>query len=171
MNEEDQRPSAYPDQSICTQCQHIGYPVTTTRGHLAIEIGLWLLFLLPGIIYSIWRLTSRYRACPCCGADAMIPVTSPRGAQLVQLTDPPPTWSGKFGSWIGRKIFKTQALFLAFLIPAAALMADSPRGTRRADAATHNPRHAGAGKQKKKPTHPRKARGAGARSPRHTSAI
>jgi len=48
------------------------------------EILLWLLFIVPGVLYSIWRLSSRCTACEKCHAPNLIPMDSPRGRQLVQ---------------------------------------------------------------------------------------
>jgi hypothetical protein len=53
-----------------------------TRGSFWIEIALWLLFCAPGLIYSIWRLTTKRKVCPNCGAEDLIPPTSPRAKQL-----------------------------------------------------------------------------------------
>jgi hypothetical protein len=69
-------------QSICTNCGYVGYPKKTTKGRFLVELGLWILFLLPGIIYSIWRLSSRYEACPKCKNASMIPLDSPIGKEL-----------------------------------------------------------------------------------------
>ncbi len=62
---------------ICSTCGTIGDPVKVTRGSFWIEVVLWLFFILPGLIYSIWRLTSRYKACPQCRNSTMIPFSSP----------------------------------------------------------------------------------------------
>lgn len=64
---------------VCTQCGHHGVPITVTPGSIGIEILLWLFFIIPGLIYSIWRLSARHMACPSCGNQAMIPAHSPRG--------------------------------------------------------------------------------------------
>ena len=40
------------------------------RGHLLIEIVLWCCFLLPGLIYTIWRHCSGYKGCRACGRTA-----------------------------------------------------------------------------------------------------
>lgn len=69
---------------VCTHCGDTNGGTVVTRGNLGIEIILWLTFLVPGIIYSIWRLSSRYIACPTCGASALIPIQSPRGRELMQ---------------------------------------------------------------------------------------
>jgi len=73
---------------VCPACGSRGEPERKTRGSTLIELVLWLCFIIPGVIYSIWRLTSRYEACPACGAPGMIPVNTPRGRQLTQ-SDPP----------------------------------------------------------------------------------
>lgn len=67
---------------ICANCGYQGSPATVTKGSFLIEVILWLCFLIPGLIYSIWRLTSRYDACPKCEAPNMIPLNSPRGKKL-----------------------------------------------------------------------------------------
>src|SRR5262245_46234065 len=59
---------------ICTECGTIGSPVRVTRGYFWLEVLLWLVFLLPGILYSIWRLATRYDACATCGRDALVPL-------------------------------------------------------------------------------------------------
>jgi len=78
-------------------------------GSLDIELVLWLCFLLPGILYSIWRLSGRKRACPTCRGSSMIPVDSPKGRELCQMfgIDPatvpePETFSRALGRKVGR---------------------------------------------------------------------
>jgi len=62
---------------FCTSCGHEAPAQTKTRGSLAIEVILWLCFLVPGLIYSVWRLGSKYKACTSCGARSLVPVSSP----------------------------------------------------------------------------------------------
>ena len=69
---------------VCNACGYVGVPKKITKGSIAIEIVLWLMFIVPGLIYSIWRLTSRYEACPNCKTpNSMIPTDSPVGQKLV----------------------------------------------------------------------------------------
>jgi hypothetical protein len=75
-------------KSVCTMCGHVGRPVTTTKGSFIIEILMYFLFIIPGLIYTIWRATTRYRACPACKNAAMIPASTPRGQQLIAEKDP-----------------------------------------------------------------------------------
>ena len=69
-------------QFICTACGCVGKRKRVTKGNLLIEIFLWCFFLLPGFIYSIWRLTAKYDICPKCLNSTMIPLDSPMGQRL-----------------------------------------------------------------------------------------
>lgn len=82
---------------ICKGCGTAGDGgKTVTDGSFAVEIVLWLFFLVPGFIYSIWRLTTRHQACGKCGSKELIPLDSPIGKQLVAariaagIVDEPP---------------------------------------------------------------------------------
>jgi hypothetical protein len=68
---------------ICPHCGTRADPAIHTKGSTLLELFLWLCLILPGLIYSIWRVTSREQVCPTCRATGMIPVNSPRGRQLV----------------------------------------------------------------------------------------
>lgn len=50
----------------CPQCEYQGEAVKHTPGNFLIEVVLWLFFLNPGLIYSIWRLANRGQMCPAC---------------------------------------------------------------------------------------------------------
>lgn len=73
---------------ICKACGHVGKPARKTRGNLLIEIILWLCFIVPGLIYTIWRCSTRYNACKTCNATELVPVDSPIGQQLVKQYHP-----------------------------------------------------------------------------------
>ena len=62
---------------LCTACGSQVRPRTATRGSFGIELILWLCFLIPGLIYSIWRLSNRYYACPVCRSPSIIPLGTP----------------------------------------------------------------------------------------------
>jgi hypothetical protein len=70
-------------QMICNNCGSTGRPKTETKGSILIEIILWLSFIVPGLIYSIWRMSTRSKVCRSCGARSLVPLDSPRGKQLV----------------------------------------------------------------------------------------
>jgi Tfp pilus assembly protein PilF len=67
----------------CSDCGTIGRTETITKGSFFIEVILWLTFLVPGIIYSIWRLTTKTIGCSACGSENIIPIHCPRGKQLL----------------------------------------------------------------------------------------
>lgn len=69
---------------ICTHCGTRGTPKSITSGSIGIEIILWICFLIPGLIYSIWRISSRKDGCPACGMPNMIRVDTPHGGTLVK---------------------------------------------------------------------------------------
>src|ERR1700724_520553 len=73
----------------CQHCGAIGMPVTRVKGSFLLESLLWLglligglivswWLLLPAVVYSVWRLTTKDTVCPSCGAPNMIPVDSPK---------------------------------------------------------------------------------------------
>lgn len=69
---------------ICPNCGIRGEAKTITKGSTLIELLLWLCFIVPGLIYSIWRLSSRGKGCPSCGNTGMIPVNSPIGKKIAE---------------------------------------------------------------------------------------
>lgn len=66
---------------ICSQCGGQKTKIKTP-GTLLLEIFLWLLLLLPGFIYSIWRISGRKKVCADCESENIIPIQSPKGKQL-----------------------------------------------------------------------------------------
>lgn len=68
---------------ICSSCGHVGSSHTAVKGNILIEIVLWLCFIVPGLIYSLWRSSSRHKTCPVCGSTNMIPVDTPVGQKLL----------------------------------------------------------------------------------------
>jgi hypothetical protein len=68
---------------ICSACGHIGSSKTAVKGSILIEIVLWLCFIIPGIIYSLWRSSSRHKTCPKCGGTNLIPLDSPVGLKIL----------------------------------------------------------------------------------------
>lgn len=78
---------------ICSNCGSQGDPKRCTPGSLFIELILWLCFVIPGLIYTIWRVCARHDVCRKCGSRALIPTDSPMGLKLLRDTEqtlPPP---------------------------------------------------------------------------------
>lgn len=69
---------------VCTTCGHHGPAKRHTRGSMLIEIVLWLMFLIPGLIYSLWRLSTRRQVCGACGGEALVPPDTPAGKKWLQ---------------------------------------------------------------------------------------
>lgn len=69
-------------ERICTNCGTKAVPKLITKGNLGLEICLWILVIVPGIVYSIWRHASRYKGCPNCKAPNMIPLDSPMAKKI-----------------------------------------------------------------------------------------
>lgn len=82
---EEQKKKIEEGKFICTICGYIGKPKNITRGSFFIEIVLWFFFIIPGLIYTIWRLTTKGKVCPACGNLPMIPLNTPKGLELLKL--------------------------------------------------------------------------------------
>lgn len=67
----------------CPNCGTVAKPKKVTKGSFIIEVFLWLLMIVPGLLYSLWRMTSKTVACPSCGAPNMIPTSSPKARQAL----------------------------------------------------------------------------------------
>lgn len=61
----------------CKSCGHVGQPHQHTKGSMLMEIFLWILLIVPGLIYSIWRVSTRTKKCANCGGLELIPENSP----------------------------------------------------------------------------------------------
>lgn len=51
----------------CPNCQHTGKAKLAIGGNLAIELVLWLTFLIPGLLYHLWRNSTMRYSCSACG--------------------------------------------------------------------------------------------------------
>ena len=71
-----------PGMMVCTQCGCTGSE-SHTKGSFLIELVLWLFMCVPGLIYSIWRLTTRGQVCSACKSDRLVPANSPVGQSLL----------------------------------------------------------------------------------------
>lgn len=71
---------------VCTQCHYVGEPKGAIGGNGCIEVILWLCFIIPGLIYSIWRSSSRHKVCPKCGNKSLIPIDSPKAKSIMSET-------------------------------------------------------------------------------------
>ncbi len=67
---------------ICADCGSRDSQRTVTNGSFWIELLLLVFFILPGLIYGLWRLTTRHKACAKCGSKRLIPLDTPAGREL-----------------------------------------------------------------------------------------
>src|SRR5574337_1458019 len=69
---------------ICTTCgAQTDMPQSKTRGSFVIEIVLWIL-VIPGLLYSLWRQSTRQKVCPSCGNATLILANTPDGRKLAE---------------------------------------------------------------------------------------
>ena len=72
----------------CMNCKAYS-PFARNKGSGWIELILWLCYIVPGVIYSIWRRTGNNKLCPVCKqatlitAEAGTHVRCPECAELV----------------------------------------------------------------------------------------
>lgn len=76
---QDKRPK---DWMFCKSCGHEGVPASHTPGSILIELVLWLCFIVPGLVYSFWRLSRRRKVCSACRSADIIPSNSPMARSL-----------------------------------------------------------------------------------------
>ncbi len=70
---------------ICTTCgAQTDMPQSKTRGSFIIEIILWLAFVIPGLLYSLWRQSTRQKVCPACGNATLILANTPDGRKRTE---------------------------------------------------------------------------------------
>lgn len=77
-------------QYLCRSCGTVGKPKVRNRGSSAIEIILWLCFIFPGLLYTLWRMGRKDRYCRSCKSAAVIPADSPIARQMLSSS---PAWT------------------------------------------------------------------------------
>lgn len=78
-------PIVLPDVVVrCRQCGYEGPAEPQSPGKTWVEGVFWIAFLVPGLIYSLWRLFGRRYLCPRCkAADGQ--VTVPLGRKVAMV--------------------------------------------------------------------------------------
>ena len=69
---------------VCRNCGTVGNSKIVTKGSFFIELILWLSFLIPGLIYTAWRMTSKYKVCRNCKSADITPADSLVGKKLIK---------------------------------------------------------------------------------------
>ncbi|CAH1385194.1 hypothetical protein [Candidatus Nitrotoga sp. M5] len=70
-------------QGLCTSCGYTGETKTVSKGSIDTEIILWFCFLIPGVIYSIWRYRSQHEVCSVCDQATIISAHSPEAQKII----------------------------------------------------------------------------------------
>jgi hypothetical protein len=70
---------------VCMECGCQRDPIDVNRGLWVIEIFMWLLYILPGVIYSIWRRVRKQQVCPKCRNPSVVLTSSSRAMGMMRL--------------------------------------------------------------------------------------
>ncbi len=70
---------------VCMECGCQQEPIMAKRGMLIIELLMWLLYILPGVIYPIWRRVRKHEVCPNCGEPSVVLTSSSRAMKMTRL--------------------------------------------------------------------------------------
>lgn len=72
------------NKKICTQCGSVGNTAKETRGSFIFELVLWLCFIIPGLLYSVYRASTKVEVCKQCRSKDIIPLDTPRGQKILK---------------------------------------------------------------------------------------
>ena len=77
----------------CTTCGWTGSGARTKlSGSDGIQLLLLLCFIIPGLIYWMWRRSNWLRPCPKCGNNTLVPASTPTGQAIsARAADSRPT--------------------------------------------------------------------------------
>lgn len=70
---------------LCMECGCQRDPIIAKRGFLVIELFMWLMYILPGIIYSIWRRVRTQQVCSNCRTPSIVLTSSSRAMGMMAL--------------------------------------------------------------------------------------
>jgi len=77
-------PQGIRASSICKQCGTAQYGEHVLPGSGWIEFVLYVVYIVPGIIYSIWRRSKKRPTCRACGSRDVVSLSTPVGSQLAR---------------------------------------------------------------------------------------
>lgn len=69
---------------ICTNCGYQGRRRAIKAGSRGMEIFLWVVFLIPGPFYSLWRILAAKKGCVQCSETTMVSAHSLLGKVKMQ---------------------------------------------------------------------------------------
>jgi len=70
---------------VCRDCWSISQPTQNKelRGSAFITVLLLLMYIIPGIIYMVWRRGDKSIICTKCRSKNLVPVDSPMGQKII----------------------------------------------------------------------------------------
>ena len=100
----------------CKDCGSIAEPDAKLKGSLGVEVILWLCFIVPGLVYSLWRRSTQHDVCASCGSAKLVPLDTPVGREIatknpgqvprIERARPPRQGAIAFGRALGRMFAK-----------------------------------------------------------------
>lgn len=73
---------------VCPRCGWYGYPETKSGGSGCVLVALLFFFIVPGLIYLVWMLSSSRAVCSGCGSAELVEPGSPVGMDLLRRYHP-----------------------------------------------------------------------------------
>lgn len=70
---------------ICKVCGYVGKPKTQMKGSTLIGLLLLFLFVIPWLVYDLWRQSTKKDVCAKCKSPEIIPVDTPEGQKLLNI--------------------------------------------------------------------------------------
>jgi len=58
----------------CTRCQSIGMERYLRNGSVHLGVLLLAVFIVPGVLYLLWHLSTGHWGCSTCGSRAIVPI-------------------------------------------------------------------------------------------------
>jgi hypothetical protein len=90
----------------CLDCGAVALSKQCKPGSTGVEVALWVLLIVPGLAYSIWRMTSRYEGCSQCGSRRIVPAGENMAQTALGKLTPMPSSQSWFCEACGKPIFK-----------------------------------------------------------------
>lgn len=76
---------------VCKNCGHQGSPERKLKGHFLITLILLLCYIIPGIIYIIWRRSGVRDTCRQCGSSDIVDTSTAMGRAVMHNMPTPET--------------------------------------------------------------------------------
>lgn len=75
------------EKLLCVNCGFVGEPKKEIPGSIWITLILLCFYIIPGIVYEIWRNNATKHICPMCGSANLLPLDSPNAKKILADRD------------------------------------------------------------------------------------